>query len=176
MAFARLKQIWGGPAGATMRPLYTSLIALAREPALYGAGGVADTIDGRFEALSLITALALLRLEDLGEPARAAMAQLTECYVADMDSQMREIGLGDVVVGKHVGKMMSALGGRLTGLRDASQSGDAAAFSAFVVRTLYAGEEPDDAALAVALSHLEGVRARLNRTALDQLLAGTVAP
>ena len=61
-----------------MRPLYASLIALAREPALYGAGGVPDTIDGRFEALSLITALALLRLEVLAEPARPAMAQLTE--------------------------------------------------------------------------------------------------
>jgi cytochrome b pre-mRNA-processing protein 3 len=180
MAFARLKQLWGGTPGKKMRPLYASLIGLARDPVLFADGQVPDTIDGRFEALSLTTALALLRLEALGEseggePARAAAAELTECFVADMDSQMREIGLGDVVVGKHVGKMMSALGGRLTGLRAASEGGDEAALSAFVVRTLYAGAAPERDALAATMAHLGTIRARLDRTALDPLLAGAIA-
>ena len=44
-------------------------------------------------------------------------ALLTEWFVEEMDGQLREQGVGDVVVGKHVGRLMATLGGRIGALR-----------------------------------------------------------
>ena len=99
-------------------PLYTAIIARARAPHWYEAGRVPDSIDGRFDMVATVLAFVLLRLE--GDPVAAGpSAKLTERFVEDMDGQLREIGIGDVVVGKHIGKMMSMLGGRLGAYRDA---------------------------------------------------------
>ena len=106
------KRWLGGGAAAQPDPLYAAIVAQARAPDWYVAGAVPDTIDGRFDMVATVLALVLLRLE--AEPAGlAASARLTEQFVTDMDGQLREIGIGDVVVGKHMGRMMGALGGRL---------------------------------------------------------------
>ncbi|MGN6123642.1 MAG: ubiquinol-cytochrome C chaperone family protein, partial [Sphingomonas oligoaromativorans] len=99
-------------------PLYASVVAQARLPHWYRDGAVPDTIDGRFDMVSTVLALLLLRLETLGEPARESSARVTELFISDMDGQLRQRGIGDLVVGKHVGRMMSQLGGRLTAYRE----------------------------------------------------------
>src|SRR3546814_16473072 len=68
--------------------------------------------------ISLALALVLHRIDDDPEQGLAGV-QLTELFVNDMDGQMRQIGFGDMVVGKQVGRMMSALGGRLGAYRAA---------------------------------------------------------
>ncbi|WP_204310223.1 ubiquinol-cytochrome C chaperone family protein, partial [Enterobacter cloacae] len=70
---------------------------------------------------------------------------LTEVFIDDMDGQLRQIGIGDIVVGKHVGKMMGMLGGRLGAYREALAAGG---FDEALVRNLYRGEAPAPAALA----------------------------
>lgn len=100
-----------------LRPLYQQVVAHARQPHWYLQGGVPDLpIDGRFEMVSL--ALTLIRLE-LDPSQAAAMAFLTEISVDDMDAQLREFGVGDMVVGKRVGRLMGAFGGRLGAYREA---------------------------------------------------------
>jgi cytochrome b pre-mRNA-processing protein 3 len=127
-------------------PLYEAIVAQARAPHWYDAGAVPDSIDGRFDMVATILSLVMLRLE--GEPAGAApSASLTERFVEDMDGQLREIGIGDVVVGKHIGKMMGMLGGRLGAYRDGLAGGD---LDGVLVRNLYRGAAPD----AGALSHV----------------------
>src|SRR3546814_20179510 len=81
-----------------------------------------SSVDGRFDMLALVMTLVLLRLDSEGEPLRQAAVDLTERFIDDMDGQLRQIGIGDFVVGKHVGKMMGALGGRM----DAYEIGRAA--------------------------------------------------
>ena len=80
-----------------LRPLWHRVVELSREPAFYRDDGVADTVAGRFDMIAAILALLLLRLE------RDELAQeitlLTELFVADMDAQLRETGVGDLVVG-----------------------------------------------------------------------------
>lgn len=101
-----------------MRPLYEAIVAAARRPEWYRAG-VPDTLDGRFEMVTAILSQVLLRLE--GDVAvRQESVWLTELFVDDMDGQMRQIGIGDLTVGKYVGKMMAALGGRLGAYRGAA--------------------------------------------------------
>ena len=130
-----------------LRPLYAQIIATARQPHWFVEGKVADTIEGRFEMVATILSLVLLQLEKDVEQA-GATALLTELFVEDMDPQLREVGIGDMIVGKHIGRLVSALGGRLGAYRDALAAPERApAFGAALVRNLYAGTEPEPAGL-----------------------------
>jgi cytochrome b pre-mRNA-processing protein 3 len=173
MVIARLKQLWGGAPGGTMRPLYLALVQMARNPAWYREARVPDTLDGRFEMVALAVAATMHRFEREGEAAAEPVARLTECFVEDMEAQIREVGIGDVVVSKHMGKMMSALGGRLAGLQKA---GDSAARAALLTRTAWSGDAPSEEAVAHGVALLEGMLARLDRTGFDALQKGEVAP
>ena len=102
------KRLLGGRRDARpLVPLYDAIVRAARQPHWYVEGQVPDTLDGRFDMVSTMLSLVLLRLEALGEPAREPSARLTELFVTDMDGQLRQHGIGDLVVGKHVGRMMS---------------------------------------------------------------------
>jgi cytochrome b pre-mRNA-processing protein 3 len=154
-----------------LRPLWSTVVALARDPRWYAQAGVEDTVEGRFDMVTAVLSLVLIRLER--DPAAAGAATLlTELFVEDMDGQLREFGVGDVVVGKHVGKLMSMLGGRLGAYRDAL-SGDDAALTAAVARNtrMSASGSPD----AVAKG-LRALAARLAATGDADLLEGRIAP
>lgn len=130
-----------------LRPLYNQIVTQARQPHWYLEGAVPDTVDGRFEMVSALLALVLIRLED--EPAQAqAMAYLTEIFVEDMDAQLREFGVGDMVVGKRIGKLLGAFGGRLGAYREAlADSATADMLAVALRRNLYAYATPSDAQL-----------------------------
>jgi cytochrome b pre-mRNA-processing protein 3 len=149
-------------------PLYTAIIARARMPHWYEAGAVPDSIDGRFDMVAAILAFVLLRFE--GDPIAAApSASLTERFVDDMDGQLREIGIGDVVVGKHIGKMMSMLGGRLGAYRDGLASGD---LDSALARNLYRGVPPGTEALGHVRESLLAFRDALAAAPIGDLIAG----
>ncbi len=172
MAFGFLNKLFGGdePRDA-WRPLYAATVAEARLPHWYVEGEVPDTIDGRFDMVTLVLSLVLLRLEALGEDAGPGMALLTEVLVEDMEGQVREIGFGDLVVGKHVGQMMGALGGRLGAYRDGLHGGD---LSAALARNLYRTDAPSAAALDHVEAAVRAVVARLDTLGLATLQAGHV--
>ena len=130
-----------------------------------------DTVDGRFDMVAAILALVLLRLETAPEAA-APSARLTELFVTDMDGQLREIGIGDIIVGKHIGRMMSMLGGRLGAYRDGlASSGD---LEAALVRNVWRGEAPAPAALAHVATTLRAFAAALAATPVAIVLEGTL--
>jgi cytochrome b pre-mRNA-processing protein 3 len=150
--------------------LYRHVVARAREPHWYVQGAVADTIDGRFDMIAALLAMLMLRLEqDDGPATRAAEVAIAEAFVDDMDPQLRQIGLGDLVVGKHVGKMMGMLGGRLGAYREALATGT---LDAALLRNLYREQAPSPAALAHARARVEAFHSRLAATPVDQLLRG----
>ena len=73
----------------TARALYDAVVARARMPAWYREGGVADTLDGRFAALATLLALVDLRLERGQDAARQTSVSLAECFIEDMDGELR---------------------------------------------------------------------------------------
>jgi len=150
-------------------PLYAAIVAEARRPHWYRDGAVPDTIDGRFDMVSTVLALVLLRLEALGEPARESSARVTELFISDMDGQLRQRGIGDLVVGKHIGRMMSQVGGRLGALRDAFAGGD---LDGAIDRNIYRGAVPGEAARAAVRERLTSLRARLAAMPAAELVAG----
>lgn len=149
------------------RPLWNAVVATARAPHWYVEGGVPDTLDGRFDMVSLVTALVLHRVDDDPEQALAGV-QLTELFVNDMDGQMRQIGFGDMVVGKQVGRMMGALGGRLGAYR-APDGSDA--LRAALIRNLWRGKAPDDAALTHVMAAVAALRGALAAMPVAELVA-----
>ena len=151
-------------------PLYTAIVARARAPHWYEAGAVPDTVDGRFDMVATILAFVLLRLES-DAAAAGPSARLTERFVDDMDGQLREIGIGDIVVGKHIGKMMGMLGGRLGAYRAALVAGDP---GPALVRNLWRGTAPEPAALAHVEAELHAFHATLAATPTATLLEGTL--
>jgi cytochrome b pre-mRNA-processing protein 3 len=152
-----------------LAPLYGAIVTAARSPDWYRHGGVPDTLDGRFDMIAAVLTLVLLRIEAEGEAGRAPSATLTERFINDMDSQLREIGIGDIVVGKHMGKMMSALGGRLGAYRDGLAGGD---LRGALERNLYRGAEVDPAAIDFSEAQLRQLAGKLAATPIDALLAG----
>ena len=137
---------------AALAPLYAAIVAEGRDPFWYREGKVPDTIDGRFDMVAAVTALVLLRLEAEGEAGRGPSVLLTETFIDDMDATLRQIGIGDYVVGKHVGRMMAALGGRLAAFRDARES---QSFAAAVRRNIFHESPPSEAALASVSARLD---------------------
>lgn len=162
-------RLFGRKDREALTPLYNAVVREARRPDWYMAGGVPDTLDGRFDMVAAVLSLVLLRLEDEGESGRAPSAWLTEVFVADMDGQLRERGIGDIVVGKHIGRMMGALGGRLGALRDAFNDGD---LDAVIDRNIYRGAVPGDAARMSVREGLADLRARLAAMSAAELIAG----
>jgi cytochrome b pre-mRNA-processing protein 3 len=158
---------------APVRPLYIAVVEQARQPHWYVEGEVPDTIEGRFEMVTLLLALVLIRLDGLGEAAAQPAALLAETFVEDMDGQLRELGMGDVVIGKHIGKMMSALGGRLGAYR-AGLANDAP-FGEALERNLYAGSPPSTIAFTHAENSLRALLDGLKTRSLETLLIGDIA-
>jgi cytochrome b pre-mRNA-processing protein 3 len=94
-------------------PLYEIIVAQARSPVLYRDYGVPDSVDGRFEAIVLHLVLVLRRLKR-DFPAGLELAEaLQEVFFTDMDRSLREMGAGDLGVGKRVKKMAEGFMGRL---------------------------------------------------------------
>jgi cytochrome b pre-mRNA-processing protein 3 len=163
-----IDRVLGRTPATDMRPLYTAIVSEARLPTWYRDGGVPDTLDGRFDMISLVLSLVLLRLEGEDVRGRLPSARLTEKFVSDMDGQLRETGFGDLVVGKQVGFAMGALGGRLGAYRNGAD--DAA-----LVRNLWRGEAPSATALAVTRGLVDSLQARLADKSFEDLLAGHIA-
>lgn len=152
----------------TMQPLYQAIVHRGRAVHWYVEGAVPDTLDGRFDMIAAILSLVLLRLEQAD--LRHESVWLTELFVDDMEAQLRQIGIGDVVVGKHIGRMMSALGGRLSAYREGlAPGGD---MNAALCRNLYRGEPVADDAVADVEARLRAFAAGLEAIEPVRLLAG----
>ncbi|ATE63796.1 ubiquinol-cytochrome C chaperone family protein [Rhizorhabdus dicambivorans] len=154
-------------------PLYSAIVRVAREPVWYAGMGVPDTIDGRFDMVAAILSLALVRIEAEGDAGRAPGSYLTEVFIDDMEGQIRQIGIGDVIVGKHLGKMVAAMGGRLAAYRAAI--GDPAALEEALLRNLWRGEPGPEAKPALVAERLRGIATQMSVVPFGELLGGRLA-
>lgn len=152
-----------------LRPLWHRVVAISREPEWYADCRVADTVPGRFDMITAVLALVLLRLERDGD-CGAQSALLAELFVEDMDGQLRESGVGDVVVGKRIGKLMASLGGRLGAYR-AALAGETSLEDALQRNVTFASGR----ARAALSERLRALAAQLERTATGEVLAGRIA-
>jgi len=103
---------------AESHQLYSEIVGQARSPALYRTYGVPDTLDGRFELIVLHAFLLLNRLKD--ETALKPLTQdLFDVMFADLDQSLREMGVGDLSVGKKIKVMAQAFYGHMAAYEEA---------------------------------------------------------
>lgn len=158
------------PKSPPLTALWNSIAATAREEHWYVRHDVPDTIDGRFDMVALVLTFVLLRLEREGRAQEHVW--LTERFVDDMDGSLRELGISDQVMGKHVGNMIGALGGRLGAYRDAMAADDVAmGLAGALERNVYRGDDKHLSAPELAESVL-ALHARIDAAPIDRLLAG----
>ena len=119
--------------------LYCAVVAQARLPAHYGAGGVADTVDGRFDLIVLHLWLLSRRLRGEGEAGAALAQALLDTTFDDMDRSLREMGVGDLGVGRKVKAMAQAWRGRSEAYERAIGEDDAQALALALGRNLLNG-------------------------------------
>lgn len=150
--------------------LYKQVVAKARSPHWYVEGRVPDTKEGRFSVLATLLAVTDLRLERGGDEARKASVGLAECFVHDMDSQLRQEGVGDPVMGKRVGSLVGALGGRVGAWRRAIEGEES--WEAVASRSLYREAVPSDDALAHSLDELKRYWRELQGRSDEALIGG----
>ena len=156
------------PAMPQRLSLWHAIVSEARDKRWYRDFAVADTVEGRFDMITLVLAVVLLRVEREGDG--ASSVALTELFIEDMDSQLRESGVGDLMVGKHIGKLMATLGGRIGALREALPLGSEALAEA-VARNATLVEGADAAPLAGELLRFH---AQIEQVPLAALLEGSL--
>jgi cytochrome b pre-mRNA-processing protein 3 len=149
------------------RRLYEAIVAAARRPHLYEDVGVADTVDGRFDMIALHTYLAVDRLR---RQDKNFCERLIEELFADMDRSLREMGVGDLSVGKKVRRMAEAFYGRVTAYERALAEGDDA-MKAALARNVFPDGAPDQA-LDRLLAEIARLRGALSAAPAERLLAG----
>jgi cytochrome b pre-mRNA-processing protein 3 len=127
----------------TIEAIYGMIVAQAREPAFYADLHVRDTVNGRFDMLILHLWLVLRRLQPV--PAGSALSQaLFDRFCADMDDNLREMGVGDLTVPKRMQAFGEAFYGRTSAYDLAFESGDEALAQA-LSRNVFNGEFPESA-------------------------------
>ncbi len=154
--------------------LYLSIVAQARQPAFYARLGVPDTVDGRFD---LIVAHAFVVMRRLGrvDGGRDLSQALFDLMFADMDQQLREMGVSDLAVGRKVRQMAEAFYGRIAAYEKALAGGGGDGLADALARNLYRAEVVADIPHAGAMAeYLIAQEGHLDAQDDAALLAGKV--
>lgn len=160
--------------------LYTASVAAARAPSLFGTIGVPDTLEGRFDAIALHVALLVHRLRHDPDPRGRDLAQAVfDAMFADMDLNLREMGVGDMSIGRRVKTMWEAFHGRARAYEEAmgaagmAESGplEATPLEAALARNIWRGEPPEGAPALLA-ARARRIAAALSAREIGDLAAG----
>ena len=147
--------------------LYGAIVAAARQPGFYRDWAVPDTVEGRFEMMVLHMYLVLERLKPEPEPFRQT---LTDLFFSDMDRSLREMGAGDLGVGKKVRKMAEAFFGRVAAY---AKSTNANELAEALKRNVYGGAVDHDLAMKLA-AWIVVAKTRLKDQTAANILGGQI--
>src|SRR5260370_13401957 len=162
------------PGGGAAELDCRGVVEQARQPGFFFDGGVADTLDGRFELICRHAFLYLHRLKC--EQPRAALfgQRFFDVMLADFDRSLREMGTGDLSVGREVKRMAEAFYGRIVAYQQGLASTDAALQPA-LARNLFGTAPPTPDRLTAMARYVRREAADLDRQSAAELLAGRVS-
>lgn len=154
-------------------PLYQSIVDQARQVAFYRDLDVDDSLDGRFDMITLHAVLTFHALSKR-ETEAVKLSQATfDLMFKDMDRSLRERGVGDTSVPKKVKKMGEVFFGRSDAYRAALSKQDLAALKEALYRNVYASEG-DVANAAQLADYVVAADAQLTQTPLETFQEGTI--
>jgi cytochrome b pre-mRNA-processing protein 3 len=147
------------PQRIALAKLYQRIADASRNPGLYDALGIPDTIEGRFESLSIHTILMLRALRNLPPPADDVAKDLTDAFFQDLDASLREMGSGDTVVPKRMKKLAAAFYGRAHAYDGPIDAGNEAALAVALGRNAVGSDLPAPALARYVLAADRSLRA-----------------
>ncbi len=152
---------------------YGGIVAQARQSGFYTTHRVPDTLEGRFEMLMLHAFLVLHRLKAEDGREEAFSQDLFDTMFDDLDRTLREMGVGDLSVGKRIKKMASMFYGRMAAYDTAlKEDAPSEALEEAIGRNVYAEVDvPDDAATSLARYVRESAE-EMGRTSVADIKAG----
>ena len=153
---------------------YRRVVARARQPEFFSEIGVPDTVDGRFELIVLHAFLYLHRLKR-EQPEAAALGQhFFDAMFTDFDRSLREMGTGDLSVGREIKRMAQAFYGRVDAYERGLKTGDPALQAALARNLFGTASAPAPAALVAMAQYVRAAAAWLDTQAASDLLAGEI--
>ena len=157
--------------------IYGAVVSQSRQSTFYEHGAIADTVDGRFELIALHGSLIIGRLcADDMEPQGTKMAQAYfDAMFRNLEWSLREIGIGDLSVPRHVKRMMAAFKGRSYAYNEAVKGGRGSMIHA-LRRNAYAtnNPQPDNAILERMAAYIDDVVYALGQTSLADIESGNL--
>jgi cytochrome b pre-mRNA-processing protein 3 len=117
--------------------------------------------------------LVLDRLKSIAEAGEPLARRLSEHLFADMDRSLRELGVGDLSVGKKVRRMAEVFYGRAAAYRQGFEAGRRDLLIAALARNVFPGDAAPPGAERLA-DYAFSARDSLDRVATDDLLAGRI--
>jgi cytochrome b pre-mRNA-processing protein 3 len=154
--------------------LYTAAVAAARARALYAELGVPDTLDGRFDMVGLHAFLLIDRLRRDVPPGPDLAQSVFDAMFSDMDQTLREMGVGDLTVGKRVRAMWEAFHGRAAAYETALDAAEDGALAAALARNVWRGDTPPAGAAEAMARMARAQQTCLGGQALAAFAAGEV--
>jgi cytochrome b pre-mRNA-processing protein 3 len=154
--------------------LYRSMVEKARDPAFYAALGVPDTVNGRFDMLVIHAMLVLRRLRGGGVLADQTGKAMLELLFRDMDQSLREMGIGDMGVGRHIKKMAKAMFGRADAYEAGLDSGEPGAIAQVLKDNIYRQGAPAEAVVAQMADYMRRADAHTQREDVAEIAAGRI--
>ena len=148
---------------------YDNVVSLARNEDLYIKGGVPDTIDGRFELIILHCHLYIKKLISLGSEEKLFSQNLINYMITDFDRSLREIGVGDLSVGKKIKFMVSAYYGRANAYDRAIKNNKT--LDAVLKKNLYGTVNPKTNEITYIKKYIKNFLNLLNSTKDDKVKA-----
>ena len=128
--------------------IHGKIVAAARQPALYADYGVPDTLEGRFELVTLHAMLVLRALRDTPPPGPELAQDVSNAVFAGFDADLREMGVGDVTVPKRINRLAEAFIGRCAVYEAALADPNDSPLEIALNRNIYAPHSGDAARLA----------------------------
>jgi cytochrome b pre-mRNA-processing protein 3 len=154
--------------------LYEQIVTAARQPVLYAKAGIPDTLEGRVESIALHTFLLFRRMT--GRPDWDVIGgALSDEIVADFDRSLREMGVGDMSIGKKVKKLAQLFFGRFDAYWGAINGSDGADDLETVLKWgVFQGQDVDSARLSAMGEYFDKQSAHLFAQTEKNILIGRV--
>ena len=153
--------------------LYRKLVRQARDPVFYLHLGVPDTLDGRFDMIILHAFLVIRRLKTDHEQTVGLAQAIFDLMFADMDQNLREMGVGDLGVGKRIKGMVEAFYGRTVAYEEGLAS-DGTLLGRILQRNLYRNTAPVCSHIEWMIEYMRHQSTALAKIPIDSILEGEI--
>lgn len=161
------------PYEQAVHSVYSKALENSRNKQFYLEYDVPDTFDGRFDLLLLHVFLVFNRmLKESAVKADDFNQALFDETFKDMDQTLREMGIGDMGVPKHMRKMMKAFNGRMHSYQSAIKEKTLS----FALKNNLYGTTPDvapDAILKMEQKVLQ-MQEHLQKQSVEDIVSGKI--